>query len=377
MGVHLREHALKLAMRLAKRLDRRQPDPGELGSTAIRQILVISCTAIGDTLMSTPAIRSLRQAYPHARLTLLVHPAYRELFARLPGVDQLIGYRGNWKGFARLAWTLRQLRPDLAVILHGNEPQATPLAYLSGARWVFKLPNAGNPFRFLLSNREPQLRWEDFRHGIEQRLATAALAGGAATGWEMDMPVGCDARQQVSDWLAERGIANHQRVVGLQAGASTVSRRWPASRLAELARRLLATDPELAIVLTGSPAEFGLNQRIAAEIASPRAVVSAGALPLPLWPALLARMQLLVTPDTGALHLAVAVNTPVVALFAVSDWQRSGPATALERHTVIQKWRTCTPCLSKRCPYPEPPCMDLISVDEVEAACRQRLEQPA
>ena len=59
------------------------------------------------------------------------------------------------------------------------------------------------------------------------------------------------------------------------------------------------------------------------------------------------------------------------------DWQRSGPATALERHTVIQKWRTCTPCLSKRCPYPEPPCMDLISVDEVEAACRQRLEQPA
>ena len=106
-------------------------------------------------------------------------------------------------------------------------------------------------------------------------------------------------------------------------------------------------------------------------------MVSAGALPLPLWPALLARMQLLVTPDTGALHLAVAVNTPVVALFAVSDWQRSGPATALERHTVIQKWRTCTPCLSKRCPYPEPPCMDLISVDEVEAACRQRLEQPA
>lgn len=175
MGTHLREHALKLAMRLARRLDRRQPDPTELGSAAIRQILVVSCTAIGDTLMSTPAIRSLRLAYPHARLTLLVHPAYRALFARLPGVDQLIGYRGGWKGFVRLAWALRQQHPDLAVILHGNEPQATPLAYLSGARWVFKLPNAGNPFRFLLANREPQLRWEDFRHGIEQRLATAAL----------------------------------------------------------------------------------------------------------------------------------------------------------------------------------------------------------
>lgn len=90
----------------------------------------------------------------------------------------------------------------------------------------------------------------------------------------------------------------------------------------------------------------------------------------------MARMSALVTPDTGALHLAVAVGTPVIALFAVSDWRRSGPAVALEKHTVIQKWRTCEPCLSKRCPYPEPPCMDLISVDEVETACRQRLDLP-
>lgn len=179
MGTHLREHALKLAMRLAKRLDRRQPDPAELGSATIQRILVVSCTAIGDTLMSTPAIRSLRLAYPYAHLTLLIHPAYRELFASLPGVNAMLGYRGGWKGFVRLALTLHRQSFDLAVILHGNEPQATPLAYLSGARWIFKLPNAGNPFQFLLSNREPQLRWEDFQHGIEQRLATAALAGGA------------------------------------------------------------------------------------------------------------------------------------------------------------------------------------------------------
>ena len=373
MGTHLREHALKLAMRLAKRLDRRQPDPAELGSAAIRRILVVSCTAIGDTLMSTPAIRSLRLAYPHAHLTLLIHPAYRELFASLPGVNAMLGYRGGWKGFVRLALTLHRQSFDLAVILHGNEPQATPLAYLSGARWIFKLPNAGNPFQFLLSNREPQLRWEDFQHGIEQRLATAALAGGAPTDWAMDMPVGDHERLLVDDWLARQGVKPAQRVLGLQAGASTVSRRWPAGRLAELARRLLAADPQLAIVLTGSAAELPLIERIAADIANPRAIISAGAVPLAHLPALMARMSALVTPDTGALHLAVAVGTPVIALFAVSDWRRSGPAVALEKHTVIQKWRTCEPCLSKRCPYPEPPCMDLISVDEVEAACRQRL----
>lgn len=376
MGIHLREHALKLAMRLARRLDRRQPDPVELGSAVIRRILVVSCTAIGDTLMSTPAIRSLRLAYPHAHLTLLIHPAYRELFAALPGVNAMLGYRGGWKGFVRLARTLHRQGFDLAVILHGNEPQATPLAYLSGARWIFKLPNAGNPFRFLLSNREPLLRWEDFPHGIEQRLATAALAGGAPTDRVMDMPVSDHERLLVDDWLARHGVTVGQRVLGLQAGASTVSRRWPAGRLAELARRLLAADPQLAIVLTGSAAELPLTQRIAADIASPRVVVGAGAVPLPWMPALLARMSALVTPDTGTLHLAVAVRTPVIALFAVSDWRRSGPTVDLDLHTVIQKWRTCDPCLSKRCPYPEPPCMDLISVDEVEAACRQRLGVP-
>ncbi|MFO1233697.1 MAG: hypothetical protein U1E47_00890 [Rivihabitans pingtungensis] len=154
MGTHLREHRAETGHALAKRLDRRQPDPAELGSATIQRILVVSCTAIGDTLMSTPAIRSLRLAYPHAHLTLLIHPAYRELFASLPGVNAMLGYRGGWKGFVRLALTLHRQSFDLAVILHGNEPQATPLAYLSGARWIFKLPNAGNPFQFLLSNRE-------------------------------------------------------------------------------------------------------------------------------------------------------------------------------------------------------------------------------
>jgi hypothetical protein len=158
MGTRLREHALKLAMRLAKRLDRRQPDPAELGSATIQHILVVSCTAIGDTLMSTPAIRSLRLAYPHAHLTLLIHPAYRELFASLPGVNAMLGYRGGWKGFVRLALTLHRQSFDLAVILHGNEPQATPLAYLSGARWIFKLPNAGLQAQHALGRLYPLAR---------------------------------------------------------------------------------------------------------------------------------------------------------------------------------------------------------------------------
>ena len=73
------------------------------------------------------------------------------------------------------------------------------------------------------------------------------------------------------------------------------------------------------------------------------------------------------------MHLAITVGTPVLALFAVSDHRRSGPTYDLEKHRVIQKWRTCDPCLSKRCPFPEPICMENISVDEVFCAARDMI----
>ena len=91
-------------------------------------------------------------------------------------------------------------------------------------------------------------------------------------------------------------------------------------------------------------------------------------------PLALKQLAVLLTGDTGPMHMALAVGTPVVALFAVSDWRRSGPSSAMEKHFVIQKWRTCDPCLSKRCPYAEPLCMANISVDEVERAIKGRLD---
>jgi ADP-heptose:LPS heptosyltransferase len=168
---------------------------------------------------------------------------------------------------------------------------------------------------------------------------------------------------------------DRERVVAFQPGASTTSRRWPRGRFIALARQLAGKFPDLRFAITGSPAEAPLCREIAAAIEadSPlaggrRAWASAGELPLVALPALLRRARLLVTGDTGPMHLAVAVGTPVVALFAVSDPAVSGPCQDLDRHVVIRKWRTCDPCLSKNCPYAEPICMDNISVDEVAAA---------
>ena len=371
MGTRFREVALRESLRLLHACDRRTPDPARLGTDSIKRVLAISCTAIGDTLLSTPALRCLRLAYPRARISLLLNENYRTLFANNPHIDEIIPYAGGYRRFFRLAWALNRRRFDLALVLHGNEPQATPLAYLSGADFRFKLPN-DNDFRFLLSNSEVVHGWRNLAHGIDQRLAVAALAGGRQTDRTLVLPV--DAQTRLAERLRQRGVAPDAPVIGFQAGASTISRRWAAGRFVELGRRLLAARPDAWIVLTGSPAERQLAEGIRQGIDSPRAWNAAGELSLVELPALMQRLAVLLTGDTGPMHMALAVGTPVVALFAVSDWRRSGPSSAMEKHFVIQKWRTCDPCLSKRCPYAEPLCMANISVDEVERAIKGRLD---
>lgn len=381
MRLRLREPLLYRWLRIKRALDRRPRSTDELGTPAIKRILAISCTALGDTLLSTPGLRALRQTYPQAHITLLVHPALQALFAGLGEVDELLPYDGKWRGFGRVA---RQLKGyDLAAIFHGNEPQATPMAYLSGARYIFKLPN-NNRWNFLLTNRQPVLGWDDFGHGIEQRLAVARLAGAQGDfSPRMTVPLSPAGDQALADALAERGWQD-ATMIAFQPGASTMSRRWPRSRFVAAAVALSQKYPELRFVVTGSPAEAALCQEVAAgiEAAVPfaggsRVWASAGQLPLIALPALLKRASLLVSGDTGPMHLAVTVETPVVALFAVSDPARSGPGYDLEKHLVIRKWRTCDPCQSKNCPYAEPLCMDNISVDEVIAAVDTILNREA
>jgi ADP-heptose:LPS heptosyltransferase len=352
---------LYLSMKLLKSLDKRETGIDHLDPENVSRILVVSSTAIGDTLLSTPAIRAVRGRYPAARIIAHLNVSNLELFENNPDIDGIIPYYGGYKKFFRTIKAFRRERFDLALIFHGNEPQATPMAWLSGARFIIKLPNTSE-YRFLLSNQDNILRWEDFGHGVEQRLKVAELAGCRISDKRMVLPLLKEGDAFADRFLSENSINETDRLVGLQPGASTVSRMWFADRFSELGKRLVALDPDLKIVITGSPKEHDYCKKIADAIGE-KAVVSAGQIPLKYLPSLLERIKVLVTGDTGTMHLAVASGTPVVALFAVSDPKRSGPYYDLEKHTVIKKDRTCEPCLSKKCKYQK--CMEQISVDEV------------
>ncbi len=370
MRINPIDNLLYLSLRLLKAFDKRQTDLEYFDPDKVKNILVISSTAIGDTLLSTPAIRMVRERYPNAKIIAHFNIKNMELFANNPHISGIIPYYGGYKKFFKTIQEFRKHTFDLALILHGNEPQATPMAYLSGVRFVIKLPNTSE-YKFLLSNRKQTFLWEDFSHGVEQRLKVAELAGSAVSDKRMVLPLRPEGLPFINNFFEQNSIQLHDTIVGFQVGASTVSRMWFAEKFIELGKRLTSSYSHLKIVITGSPQEADYCRTIAIGIGG-KTVVSAGVIPLQYVPSLVQRFKVLVTGDTGIMHMAIAVGTSVVALFAVADSKVSGPYYNKEKHFIIQKDRTCSPCKGKRCKYQK--CMKNISVEEVTINIKNIIE---
>jgi len=365
------EKTLLLWLKARSSVDRRKRGLKDFSPGSVKNILVVSSTAIGDTLLSTPAIRAVRKKYPHAQIIALFNRENIELFSNNPNIDGALPYYGGYKRFNATVKALEKYAFDLALIFHGNEPQATPMCYLAGARFIMKLPN-NSVYNFLLSNREPVITWAEMGHGILGRLKTAELAGCAPDGFEMELVTELADEEKALEFLRERGVSDDTLLIGFQPGASTVSRQWFPERFMRLGKDLLDGHPGARIVITGSLGEARLAKKIADGIGSD-AIVAAGELPLRQVPPLLKRLGVFVTGDTGPMHIAITVGTPVVALYAVADSEKTGPLFDKHRHRIIQKTRTCEPCVSKKCEYQK--CMEAISVEEVEEAVNEVLDE--
>jgi ADP-heptose:LPS heptosyltransferase len=367
MRLRLRESLLHLLLRALKRFDRRDTSAAAFDPAKVRRILLVSTTALGDTVMSTAAIAAVRRRYPGARIVGQFHAAYLPLFARMPQLDGAIPYHGGWRRFIATVAALRRECFDLALILHGNEPQATPMAYLAGIPFIFKLPNSSR-FRFLLSNLEPVLGWPDLGNGYAQRLRVAELADADPKDARLELPTTDEDSSAVASLLARRDAGAGTLLIGLQTGASSRGRMWPAERFIELARALEQHHPGCRFVLTGSADEAGYSRGIAGSIGS-SALAVAGEVPLVLLPALVRRLAVLVTGDTGTMHVAIAVGTPIVGLFALSDPRTSGPAYDLDRHITIHR-----PCdRHVRSKSDDQSCIARITVQEVLEAVERTL----
>ena len=329
-----------------------QPDWGH--------IVVIQNTALGDYLMSTPAIRAVRISFPKARLTVIGHRRHADLMAMNPDIDRLLVYRGKAKSYGPLVKTLKSERVDLGLVLHGNDPETIPLLWRGGARYIVAPDHTA--LTFLLSRAVPYI--QPGEHMINHRLRIVEAVGAMARGRFMEQAVDQEVIDQGAAFI-DLEIPGQGPVVCLAPGASHAYKRWPANRFAELAARLVREYGARIVVLTSS-AEAPLAERILTGLAGSHTAAN-GRLGLAQIAGLLKNCTALVANDSGPFHLGLALGRPTLGLFGAYPPEIYGPLEAPWGRTIYLADQACPEptCLKKQCPRPR--CLEAIGVDLVMA----------
>ena len=331
--------------------------------------------AMGDVLMTTPALHAARRSHPERHVTLLTSPAGAEAARLVPDVDDVIVYDAPWvKATERRASSrpdrhmIRRLaarRFDAAVIftVYSQNPlPAATMCYL--AEIPLRLAHCReNPYQLLTDwVRDPEPT-ERLRHEAERQLELVAHVGWRAPDERLRLAVPERAKASVRRVLRELGLVRGSRWAVVHPGASAPSRRYSPERFARVVRGLTA-EHGLRLVLSGSAAERGLAERLARE-APGRAVSLAGRLSLAELAALIEETPLLISNNTGPVHVAAAVGTPVVDLYALTNPQHT-PWRVPSR--VLYRDVPCRNCYRSVCPEGHHECLDGVAPEEVIAA---------
>jgi len=280
-------------------------------------VLVCGANWIGDSLMSMPALQALRRRQPGARLVLLVKPHLFALWRLHTAPDLLLPLRPGLAGALAAARAVRAVRAGRACVLPRSF-RAALIPFLAGVPVREGLPGHGRDF-LLTRIVRPELP-PGRRHQACEYLQLLAPEAAAAEPERPRLAVPPEAVEAAHFWLA----ALPQPVVGLLPGAARgPAKRWPATAFVEVGR-WLAREARCGVVVVGARREAGLCAGVARAIGPP-ALNLAGRTDLAEWAAVLQACAAVVCNDSGGMHLAAALGTPVVAIFGLTDPDRTGP----------------------------------------------------
>ena len=330
----------------------------------IKRLLIRSTNWIGDAVMTTPAVRAIRHNFPGAHVGMLAKPWVAPVFAHSPYVDEIIIYdaKGRHSGIGgpiRLARDLRAYRFD-AVILLQNAIEAALIAFMAGI--PHRIGFDTDARRLLLTH---PVRCTKAIKAIHQTgyylkmIEGAGLAGGDQT---LDLRLGIDDRQRARRILSANGITADRRVVGLNPSATFgPAKQWFPDRYAALGDRL-SKRLDATLLIFGGPSDRELGRDISRMMVAPVIDLS-GRTSLGVAMALIDRCNAFVTNDSGLMHVAAALNTPLVAIFGPTDSTTTSPYSQSSR--IVRVPIECSPCLQPVCPLGHHNCMKRVSVDLV------------
>jgi heptosyltransferase-2 len=337
-------------------------------------VLVAQTSFLGDVVLTTPLLSALRRALRPRRLTVVVRPEAAPLLRHHPCVDALViddkrGVDRGPLGFARLVARLRDARPDVAVAPHKSLRTAAALAAAGIPRRVGFAQSRGAALYHLRVAREAGRHdvernlalVEAFGEDIEQHLAPPHLA------------VGPDAEHRAEELLGASGAGGARWLYGVCPGSVWPTKRWDAAGFGALVRTLSARE-HTVVLLLGADADRRVADAVQAH-AGGAGVNLVGRTDLETFVAVVKRLRALVSNDSAPMHVATAVEVPVVAVFcATVPGQGYGPYA--ERAIVLGADLECRPCGrhgGQRCPRGTEDCMRLVDAAEVVCAL-QRLE---
>ncbi|MBD3881487.1 lipopolysaccharide heptosyltransferase II [Phormidium tenue FACHB-886] len=345
-----------------------------------KNILCIRLDTIGDVVMTTPAIRALKAADPDRQITLMTSAAGAAIVPLVAEIDQTIVYDAPWLKATALRKTsepefamierLRQAQFDAAIIFTVYSQNPLPSAFLCYmANIPLRLAHCHeNPYQLLthwIKDPEPA---EVMRHEVHRQLELVASVGYTIADDRLKLQVLPSATDRVQQKMAQIGIQLDRPWLVIHPGATAPSRRYPPEQFA-IAARTLAQTHGLQIVFTGTQSEQELVQSIQQTMAAPSFSL-VDRLDLAELTALLSLAPLLISNNTGPVHLAAAVGTPIVDLYALTNLQHTPWGVP---HRVLYHDVPCRLCYKSICPEEHHHCLRLVEPQTVVEAAIELL----
>ena len=334
----------------------------------MRAILIVRLGALGDIIHALPVAAALRARFGDARIDWVVDERHRELLELVPVVDRRIVLRTRSVSLRRRVMALRRTLTresyDIAIDVQGLLKSAV-VARLSGARRVlgFTAPHLRERAAGVLytETHDPG----DTAHVIEKNLTLAASLGADVS--RIRVPLTVPASAALNVVRDRRSAAGDTRFIVLNPGAAWPNKRWPPDRFGAVAQ-WLRREHGLRSVVTWGPGDHTMAAAVvdgsagAAELAPPTSIADLIAI--------VGEASLMVSGDTGPVHLAAAVGTPIVGIYGPTDAARNGPWSADD--VTVSRFAACGCHHQRRCRVARW-CLEDISVNDVTAAITRRI----
>lgn len=330
----------------------------------VNKILIVNVNWIGDVLFSTPAIRAIRGYYPDAYIACMVVPRCKEILELNPHLNELIIYdedeiHKSLFGKLKLISALKRRRFNIVFLLHRSLTR-TLMAALSG---ISERVGIYTPKRGFLLTKKVKPQRSDI-HKVEQFLNIIKVKGINPSSRNLELFIGRDDELYARKLLKSEGIKDEEPFIVLNPGGNWDLKRWPAENFAELGDKLVDLY-KAKILITGADKDIGLGQNIS-NMMRHKPISICGKTTLRQLAAILKNAKLVISNDSGPMHIAVSQGTRTIALFGPTNPKITGPYGD-GKHVLIHKTpqgSDCTvPCYKLDCK--DNACMKAITVGDV------------